>query len=95
MSPTPQDSGVDQPIFWTGIVALGAVVIAWAKRLSPLSLVQGAATMVFNPVMEKHIGPVNRKLDKVCRVIDHLPGAQAAHQAVRLEDQNHDQWEDK
>lgn len=82
MTPTPQDSGADQPLLWGAVAAVLAVVIAWAKRADPRLIL----VWLNEPLMRKHIDPVNAKLDRVCRVIDRLPGADDAHAAVSAED---------
>jgi hypothetical protein len=101
----PNETGMDNAIGWGVLATLGAVAVAFTKRMNPLVPIQWLAAAVNGPVLEKHFeksaAHFNRrfdglevkvdaqggKIDKVCRVIDHMDGAEKAHAAVRAEDE--------
>lgn len=89
---TPPEMPDINPV-WAAVVAIGAVFFAWVKKANPRPLVTAAVGFLFDPVVAKHLAPINAKLDRhdakldrVCRVIDHMGGANEAHEAVRAED---------
>ena len=76
---------------WTWWGSLGAACILifhrWIGKLTPWPLAQMLAESLTGPVMDRRLSPMHAKLDRICRVIDHMPDAEAAHAAVRAEDQ--------
>ncbi len=109
MTPTPQDSGVNESIPW--LTALGGVCLFVARKylakINPWKLAQMLAVSLNEPLMQKHFGPVHARLDEgdkrmeriedsvvlTRRVVDHLPGANEAHEAVKIEDAAQKRWE--
>lgn len=86
MSPAgPNEAGIDGFILgW--MVALGTLLLALLKRSDPRLLL----VWLNEPLMR----PVHHKLDKICRVIDKMPGSEAAHEAVNAEDaRNKKRWD--
>lgn len=77
MNPT-NDTGID----WTttGILAaMAAIAVAWAKKVDP----RLALAWINEPTMR----PVHAKIDRLCRVVDKIPGADEAHAAIMAEDE--------
>lgn len=98
---TPNETpGIDIGV-WGGMLAvLGFVCKRWLVKLNPFVLLQMGAVWLNEPLMRKHVGPVMEEqkrqgeiLERACRVIDKLPGADAAHDAVRAEDAIESRWE--
>lgn len=112
MSPTPQDSGVNESLPW--LTALGGIVLLGARKwiatalakINPWKLMQMAAVSLNEPLMQKHMGPIHERfdqgdrrmgsiedgVDRIKRVVDHLPGASEAHEAVSAEDKAKARW---
>lgn len=78
---------VQQWTLWGAVAAavalLGKGLIA---KLNPWALLQRMAESLTGPVMDKRLIPLTAKVDRACRVIDRLPGAEEAHAAIRAED---------
>ncbi len=83
----PQDSVPDWTI-WSVLAGAAAILARW---LAPKISIRNGLAWLNEPTMR----PVHAKLDRICRVIDKLPGAEEAHEAVRKEDhrEKHN-WED-
>ena len=73
---------------WWGALAAGCVIVfqKWVGKLNPWPLAQMLAESLTGPVMDRRIAPLHAKLDRACRVLDHMDGAEKAHAAVRAED---------
>lgn len=87
-----------------GLLAVLGTILAfigkkWLAKLNPWPLLQRAMVSLSEPLMKAHIGPLiekidchGEKIDRICKVIDNLPGADDAHAAVLAEsvrDQSH------
>ena len=83
----PTEHGLPEWTFWGALVAgCGVLLRNNAKYLDPRLIL----AWLNNPTM----APIHKKLDRIQRVIDKIPGAQEAHEAVRIEDtQKHSNWE--
>ena len=109
MSPTPNDTNVSDNIPWLTALGGLCLFAArkWIAKINPWKLMQMAAVSLNEPLMQKHMGPIHDRLDRgdermgriedkverVQRVIDHLPGASEAHEAVKIEDAAKKRWE--
>ncbi len=84
---SPSEHGLPEWTFWGAVAAgIGFFFKTYGAKADPRLLLAW-----FNkPTM----APIHSKLDKICRVIDHMDGAEAAHAAVRAEDsKQHTNWE--
>lgn len=73
-----------------GVFGVALAGMVWFfKKYDPRQVI----TFVLEPALEKHVGPVSKKVDRIARVIDHMKGSQAAHEAVRIEDDAQKRWE--
>ncbi len=93
MTPTPQDSGFDVNPYWAAMVALGAVIVAWAKRFNPKPMLNAFVEYTAGPVMDKRNAPLvaelkehGHKLERVVKILDRIPEAVAASDAIRAEE---------
>ena len=89
-----------------GLLALKSWISKMASNLNPWKLAQHLAVSLNEPLMQKHMGPIHARFDEgdrrmgaieekvthVQRVMDHLPGADAAHEAVGAEDRARSRW---
>lgn len=83
MNPTNEGIGMAQNgVDWatTGILGgIGIIVLAWLKRVDP----RLALAWINEPTMR----PVHAKIDRLCRVVDKIPGADEAHAQIMAEDE--------
>lgn len=64
---------------WAVLAAAGAIVVAFLKKVDP----RLALAWLNEPTMR----PLHAKVDRICRVVDNLPGADEAHAKVMAEDE--------
>lgn len=93
-----------------GIVVLAARrwTVNALSKVNPWKLMQMAAVSLNRPLMQEWVGPIHARLDdgdkrmgriedgveRVQRVIDRMPGAAEAHEAVKIEDAAKKRWEE-
>lgn len=90
-----------------GLFAAKKWISVALSKVNPWKLAQALAVSLNEPLMQKHMGPIHARLDdgdarmgriedgvtRVQRVLDHIPGAAEAHEAVRIEDAAKKRWE--
>ncbi len=79
----PSEHGIDAT-GWGVLAVAGGIIWAFAKRIDPRLILVWVNEPVMRPIHDK-IDSHGRKLDRVCSVIDRMPGAQEAHAAVKAE----------
>lgn len=91
-----------------GLLAAKKWIVSWVSKANPWKLAQAIAVSLNEPLMQKHMAPIHARLDdgdkrmeriedgvvRVQRVIDHMPGAAAAHESVKIEDAAKKRWEE-
>ncbi len=84
MTPT-NENGLDGA-GWAVLAAAGAVILAFAKKLDPRLILAWFNEPTMKPIHDR-LDSLDHKWDKVCRVIDKIPGAEQAHAAIHGEDE--------
>jgi hypothetical protein len=89
-----------------GMFAAKSWIGKTVSKINPWKLLQWAAGSLGEPLMQKHMAAVHTRFDEgdqrmgriengqnhIKRVIDHLPGASEAHEAVSAEDRAKAKW---
>lgn len=89
MNPTPQDTGATDGYILGGLAAVAAILVALLKRADPRMILAFLNEPTVRPINER-LDRMEAKVDKACRVIDHMPHAPEAHAAVKAEEER---WE--
>ncbi len=98
---------VTDSLGWGILAAIGAIVVAFAKKVNPLAGLQWLAEAINGPILQKHfetnVAPrfdsleaksdsQGAKIDKVTRVIVHMKDGPEALAAVNQEDEETKRW---
>lgn len=89
----PNETGITEYAGWAA--GLGAVWIGLKRffpKADPRLLLVWANKPVMAPVIER-LDRFEGRLERVQRVMDRLPGADAAHAAIQDEDEARKRWE--
>src|SRR6478736_4459856 len=104
---TPSETTGTDIGLWTILAGVAAFVFKkWLAKLNPWPLLQRMMISLSEPLMQVHMRPLidkldshgekidsqGEKIDHVCKVIDRLPGAEAAHAAVDADERRHARW---
>ncbi len=82
------ESGIDWS-GWAVISALCAIMVAWAKKADPRQLLAWINEPLVRPLHDR-LDRHERKLDKICKVLDRDPNTAKALQEINAQ---HDRWD--
>lgn len=89
---TSQDS---LPVEWYALFLAGALwlVKVWGKFVNPVKVLQWFVRLIMAPVIREFTEPTAKKVDYICRVLNHVPEVDRAIKTVEEEDAEKRRWD--